>query len=67
MKTFNAKTQSREGDAKSSSPREERVGRGPKRGAAFNNEPPLPGPLLHFPMEEKECSSLLGEILARKE
>src|SRR5882724_2454855 len=33
-----------------SSPREERVGRGPRRGVS--NVPPLPGPLLH-PMEER--------------
>jgi hypothetical protein len=40
----------------SSSPREERVGRGLRRGAASKNDPPLPGPLLH-PMEEREKTS----------
>src|SRR3989442_15404645 len=34
-----------------SSPREERVGRGPRRGETNKNAPPLPSPLLH-PMEE---------------
>ena len=38
-----------------SSPREERVGRGMRRGAVDNTAPPLPGPLLH-PMEEREKS-----------
>ncbi len=33
-----------------SSPREERVGRGPRRGESNKNAPPLPSPLLH-PME----------------
>jgi hypothetical protein len=37
----------------SSSPREERVGRGLRRGAASKNDPPLPHPLLHR-MEERE-------------
>jgi len=35
-----------------SSPREERVGRGPRRGETNKNAPPLPGPLLHR-MEER--------------
>src|SRR5713101_7544331 len=39
-----------------SSPREERVGRGPRRGATNKNAPPLPSPLLH-PMEERENRS----------
>src|SRR5713101_3782817 len=38
-----------------SSPREERVGRGPRRGEINKNAPPLPSPLLH-PMEEREES-----------
>jgi protein ImuB len=42
----------------SSSPSEERAGRGPRRGETNNNEPPLPGPLLH-PMEEREKSGSL--------
>ncbi len=37
----------------SSSPRDAGVGRGPRRGAASKNVPPLPGPLLH-PREESE-------------
>src|SRR6267143_1040716 len=41
-----------------SSPREERVGRGPRRGETNKNAPPLPGPLLH-PMEEREKSRSL--------
>jgi len=42
-----------------SSPREERVGRGPRRGETNKNAPPLPSPLLH-PMEERgKPSSLL--------
>jgi len=36
-----------------SSPREERAGRGPRRGAANQDAPPLPSPLLH-PMEGRE-------------
>jgi hypothetical protein len=36
----------------SSSPRDAGVGRGPRRGVALHNVPPLPGPLLH-PMEER--------------
>ena len=40
------------------SPREERVGRGPRRGETNRNAPPLPGPLLH-PMEEREKSRSL--------
>src|SRR5216683_4870421 len=41
-----------------SSPREERVGRGPRRGETNKNAPPLPSPLLH-PMEEREKSRRL--------
>src|SRR5437899_3393393 len=41
-----------------SSPREERAGRGPRRGETNKNAPPLPSPLLH-PMEEREESSSL--------
>src|SRR5713101_5865885 len=41
-----------------SSPREEGVGRGPRRGELIKNVPPLPSPLLH-PMEEKEKSASL--------
>src|SRR2546427_2007802 len=41
-----------------SSPREERVGRGPRRGETNKNAPPLPSPLLH-PMEEREKSRSL--------
>ncbi len=41
-----------------SSPCEERVGRGPRRGETNRNAPPLPGPLLH-PMEEREKSRSL--------
>ncbi len=41
-----------------SSPREERVGRGPRRGEISNDQPPLPSPLLH-PMEEREKSRSL--------
>src|SRR5207245_3846192 len=41
-----------------SSPREERVGRGPRRGETNKNAPPLPSPLLH-PMEEREKSGSL--------
>src|SRR6266851_8946777 len=41
-----------------SSPREERAGRGPRRGETNKNAPPLPGPLLH-PMEEREKSRSL--------
>src|SRR5712691_11538649 len=41
-----------------SSPREERVGRGPRRGETNKNAPPLPTPLLH-PMEEREKSRSL--------
>src|ERR1051326_1968376 len=40
----------------SSSLREERAGRGPKRGEITPNTPPLPDPLLH-PKEEKEKST----------
>ncbi len=41
-----------------SSPREERVGRGPRRGETNKNAPPLPSPLLH-PVEEREKSRSL--------
>src|SRR5258708_6560752 len=41
-----------------SSPREERVGRGPRRGETNRNAPPLPSPLLH-PMEAREKSRSL--------
>ncbi len=41
-----------------SSPREERVGRGPRRGETNRNAPPLHSPLLH-PMEEREKSRSL--------
>src|SRR5713226_6021948 len=41
-----------------SSPREERVGRGPRRGETNKNAPPLPSPLLH-PMEERAKSRSL--------
>src|SRR5580765_3986040 len=41
-----------------SSPCEERVGRGPRRGEANKNPPALPSPLLH-PMEEREKSRSL--------
>jgi lipoate-protein ligase A len=41
-----------------SSPREERVGRGPRRRETDKNAPPLPSPLLH-PMEEREKSRSL--------
>src|SRR5712691_11540818 len=41
-----------------SSPREERVGRRPRRGETNTNAPPLPSPLLH-PMEEREQSRSL--------
>jgi len=41
-----------------SSPREERAGRGPRRGETNKNAPPLPSPLLH-PMEEREKSRSL--------
>src|SRR5437762_8618507 len=44
-----------------SSPRDAGVGRGPRRGAASLNVPPLPGPLLH-PMEER---GHLGFLLSR--
>jgi len=40
----------------SSSPRDEGVGRGPRRGASPDYVPPLPDPLLH-PMEERELLS----------
>src|SRR5437899_9611940 len=43
-----------------SSPREERVGRGPRRGETNKNAPPLPSPLLH-PMEEREKSRSLTQ------
>ncbi|MSU58778.1 MAG: phosphoribosylformimino-5-aminoimidazole carboxamide ribotide isomerase [Pedosphaera sp.] len=36
-----------------SSPRDEGVGRGPRRGETIQDAPPLPGPLLH-PIEERE-------------
>ena len=35
------------------SPREERVGREPERGAILSNVPPLPAPLLHC-VDERE-------------
>ncbi len=41
-----------------SSPHEGRVGRGPRRGEANKDAPPLRGPFLH-PMEEREKSSSL--------
>src|SRR5258708_26289960 len=41
-----------------SSPREERVGRGPRRGETNKNAPPLRSPLLH-PTEEREKSRSL--------
>src|SRR5713226_147470 len=47
-----------------SSPREERVGRGPRRGETNKNAPPLPDPLLH-PMEEREKSRSLMQPCAR--
>src|SRR5712692_3848261 len=47
-------------------PREERVGRGPRRGETNKKAPPLPSPLLH-PMEERETSrSLMQPCLKRK-
>src|SRR5712692_4740087 len=46
------------GSSSPSSPREERVGRGPRRGETNKNAPPLPSPLLH-PMEEREKSRSL--------
>ena len=48
-------TQAPAGAASSSpsSPYEERVGRGPRRGETNQDAPPLPNPLLH-PMEERE-------------
>src|SRR5712692_4084176 len=45
-----------------SSPREERVGRGPRSGETNKNAPPLPSPLLH-PMEEREKSRSLTQPL----
>src|SRR2546425_12745676 len=49
-----------------SSPREERVGRGPRRGETNKNAPPLPSPLLH-PVEEREKSrSLMQPCLGRQ-
>src|SRR6266511_2499620 len=46
----------------SSSPPDEGVGRGPRRGAA----PPLPSPLLHpVPVEERECC-VFATILRRQ-
>src|SRR6266849_7688847 len=45
-----------------SSPREERVGRGPRRGETNKHAPPLPSPLLH-PMEEREKSRSLMQAL----
>src|SRR5258708_1582967 len=48
-----------------SSPREEQVGRGPRRGETNKNAPPLPSPLVH-PMEEREKSrSLMQSWSAR--
>src|SRR6266581_2503089 len=47
-----------------SSPREERVGRGPRRGETNKNAPPLPSPLLH-PMEEREKSRSLMQPCPR--
>src|SRR5712664_1971437 len=48
----------RAASSSASSPREERVGRGPRRGETDKNAPPLPSPLLH-PMEEREKSRRL--------
>ena len=45
----------RAASSSTSSPREERSGRGPRRGETNKNAPPLPSPLLH-PMEEREQS-----------
>jgi hypothetical protein len=44
-----------------SSPREERAGRGWRRGEFPINAPPLPGPLLHF-AEEREKNGLPGNF-----
>src|SRR6266478_7904855 len=49
---------SRAASSSPSSPREERAGRGPRRGETNKNAPPLPSPLLH-PMEEREKSRSL--------
>src|SRR5258708_24753473 len=46
----------RAASSSSSSPREERAGRGPRRGETNKNAPPLPSPLVH-PMEEREKST----------
>src|SRR5713101_4526359 len=46
------------GSSSPASPREQRVGRGPRRGETNKNAPPLPSPLLH-PMEEREKSRSL--------
>src|SRR6266542_88300 len=48
----------RAASSSSSSPCEERAGRGPRRGETNKNAPPLPSPLLH-PMEEREKSRSL--------
>src|SRR5713226_8141603 len=42
-----------------SSPREERAGRGPRRGGTNKNAPPLPGPLLHQTEEREKSRSLM--------
>src|SRR6266852_9399761 len=58
MKDRHASRNARAASSSPSSPREERVGRGPRRGATNKNAPPLPSPLLH-PMEEREKSRSL--------
>src|SRR6266581_5486892 len=53
-----SQARARAASSSTSSPREERVGRGPRRGETNKNAPPLPSPLLH-PMEEREKSRSL--------
>src|SRR5258708_18132653 len=55
---FAAASARRAASSSPSSPREERAGRGPRRGETNKNAPPLPSPLLH-PMEEREKSRTL--------
>ncbi len=54
-KKFSRRKFSRAASSSPSSPREERAGRGPRRGETNKNAPPLPCPLLH-PIEEREKS-----------
>jgi hypothetical protein len=46
------------------SPREERVGREPERGAIRQNAPPLPGPLLHVTEEREKNHHVAPERIA---